>query len=152
MLEIGDVSPDFSGIDENGKKVSSKNLLGQKFILFFYPKDMTPGCTIEACNLRDNYKDLKKKGFEIFGVSADAEKRHQKFIEKFELPFSLLADTEKTIINAFGVWGKKKFMGREFDGIRRTTFGIDEFGKILFIIDKVKTKNHTSQILEALEN
>ena len=151
MLKVGQICPEFSGMDQEGNSINSTKLRGRKFILFFYPKDMTPGCTIEACNLRDNYEGLKELGFEIFGVSADSEKRHQKFINKFNLPYSLLADVDRSIINSFGVWGKKKFMGREFHGILRTTFGIDENGKILFIIDKVKTKNHSAQILEALE-
>jgi len=151
MLKIGSQCPDFKGFNQSNKEVNNRDLLGRKYILFFYPKDMTPGCTAEACNLRDNYDDLREKGFEIYGVSADSEKRHQRFIEKYDLPFDLIVDEDKEIIRAFGVWGKKKFMGREYDGILRTTFGIDENGKILFIIDKVKTKNHTQQILEAIE-
>lgn len=151
MLEIGMDCPQFSTVDQDGNQVTSETINGKKTIFFFYPKDNTPGCTMEACNLRDNYSELKELGFQIFGVSADSEKRHQNFINKFKLPFDLLADTEKTMIEAFGVWGKKKFMGREFYGILRTTFGLDENGKVLFIIDKVKTKNHTAQILEAME-
>jgi len=152
MLKIGSQCPDFKGFNQLKKEISKHDLKGRKYILFFYPKDMTPGCTVEACNLRDNYDVLRAKGFEIFGVSADSEKRHLRFIEKHDLPFDLIVDENKEIIQAFGVWGRKKFMGREFDGILRTTFGIDEKGKILFIIDKVKTKNHTQQILEAIEN
>lgn len=151
MLKVGMKCPEFSTVDQNGNIVSSETIKKNRSILFFYPKDNTPGCTIEACNLRDNYSELKELGFEIYGISADSEKRHQNFINKFKLPFDLLADTDKKMIEAFGVWAKKKFMGREYFGILRTTFGIDEAGNILFIIDKVKTKNHTAQILEALE-
>ena len=116
--------------------------------MYFYPKDSTPGCTAESCNLRDHYSDLKTKGFDVLGVSADNEASHQKFIKKHELPFHLLADTEKEVLNAYGVWGPKKFMGRTFDGIHRTTFVINEKGMIERIFTKVKTKEHTEQILE----
>lgn len=151
MIELNSYVPEFECVNQNGEEVKKAMLMGKKYILFFYPKDMTPGCTAEACNLRDNYDLLKEKGFEIFGVSADSDKRHQKFIDKYELPFDLLADPEKKMIRAFGVWGKKKFMGKEYEGILRTTFGIGEDGRVLFIIDKVKTKNHAEQILEAFE-
>ena len=150
-LKIGDTAPNFSGVDENGKELSLDSFKGKKLILYFYPKDMTPGCTTESCNLRDNYDLLLEKGFEILGVSADSEKRHQKFIEKYDLPFSLLADEEKEVINAYGVWGPKKFMGREFDGIHRTTFVINEDGKLAAVIKKVKTKDHSQQILDELK-
>ena len=149
-LKVGDKVPEFQGKDENGKTVKSSDYKGKKLIVYFYPKDMTPGCTNQACNLRENYESLKSKGFEILGVSADSEARHQKFIEKYNLPFQLIADTEKEVINQFGVWGPKKFMGKEYEGINRTTFVIDEEGKILSIIDKVKTKDHTQQIIDTL--
>jgi peroxiredoxin Q/BCP len=148
ILKTGDKAPDFNGKDQNGKQISLHNFKGKKIVLYFYPKDNTPGCTAEACNLRDNYGMYRKQGYEIIGVSADTETSHQKFIEKFQLPFPLIADTDKIIIKAYGVWGKKKFMGREFDGILRTTFIIDESGIIDKIISKVNTKNHTSQIFE----
>ncbi len=146
-LQVGDTAPDFTAKDQNGNDVSLKDFAGKKVILYFYPKDDTPGCTKEACNFRDNYTDLKAKGFEILGVSADTEKKHQKFIDKYDLPFTLLADTEKEIINAYGVWGLKKFMGREYDGIHRETFVIDEEGKIEKVFTKVKTAAPTEQIL-----
>ncbi|MFT4756723.1 MAG: peroxiredoxin Q/BCP [Vicingaceae bacterium] len=145
-LKQGDKAPDFSCNDENGILRSLQEYYGKKLIIYFYPKDNTPGCTIQSCNLRDNYEDLKRAGFEIVGVSADGEKKHQNFISKYKLPFTLLADSEKVMLNAYGVWGPKKFMGREYDGIHRITFAIDEQGIISHIIDKVKTKDHTGQI------
>lgn len=144
----GDKAPDFKAKDQNGKIVSLKDFKGQKLVLYFYPKDNTPGCINEACNLRDNYGALKKKGYTIVGVSADDEKKHTKFIKKFDLPFSLLADVDKKMIEAYDVWGEKKFMGLTFDGIVRTTFVIDEKGIIEEVITKVDTKNHTEQILQ----
>lgn len=149
-LKEGDKAPEFEAIDQKGKKIALKDLSGSKVILFFYPKDNTPGCTSEACNLRDNYDDLLEKGFKIIGVSADSLKSHQKFTEKFRLPFPLIPDTEKEIIRAYDVWGPKKFMGREYDGIHRTTFIISEDGNIEKVITKVKTKDHSDQILEEL--
>jgi peroxiredoxin Q/BCP len=146
-LKAGDKAPELNVNDQNGNSVKLSNYKGRKLVLYFYPKDDTPGCTAEACNLRDNYAALKKKGFEILGVSADNEKKHIKFIEKHSLPFALLADTEQKVCNAYGVWGKKKFMGREYMGINRTTFVIDEKGKIEHVITDVDTKNHTEQIL-----
>ncbi len=146
-LKPGDKAPDFKGKDQNGKELSLEDFKGNKLIIYFYPKDSTPGCTAQACNLRDNYEVLLKKGYKVLGVSADSEKSHLKFIEKYELPFSLIADTEKEMIKAFGVWGPKKFMGKTFDGINRTTFVIDENGIIEEVIDKVKTKEHTEQII-----
>lgn len=146
-LKPGDKAPDFKGKDQNGKELSLEDFKGNKLIIYFYPKDSTPGCTAQACNLRDNYEVLLKKGYKVLGVSADSEKSHLKFIEKYELPFSLIADTEKEMIKAFGVWGPKKFMGKTFDGINRTTFVIDENGLIEEVIDKVKTKEHTEQII-----
>ena len=151
-LKIGDKAPEFKGITNDDKSVSLQDFKGRGLILFFYPKDSTPGCTAEACSLRDGYDDLRKKGYEILGVSADSVKRHQNFINKNNLPFPLLADEDKKVINDYGVWGEKKFMGRVFDGILRTTFVIDSDGVITHIIDKVKTKNHTEQIINLLEN
>jgi peroxiredoxin Q/BCP len=146
-LKAGDKAPDFSGLNEKDETISLNDFKGKKLVLYFYPKDMTPGCTTQSCNLRDNYDTLLKQGYEVLGVSADSTKRHIKFIEKYDLPFSLLADEDHTVLNAFGVWGPKKFMGKEFDGIHRTTFVIDENGTIIEVIGKVKTKEHTEQIL-----
>lgn len=146
-LKIGDKAPDFDSIDQNNKTVRLKDYLGKKIVLFFYPKASTPGCTMEARNLRDNYQEFLKKGYEIIGVSADSQKRQSNFAIKNNLPYSLLVDEDKDIINAYGVWGPKKFMGREYDGIHRTTFVIDESGNIENIISKVKTKEHATQIL-----
>tara|TARA_R110002020_G_scaffold35530_13_gene107161 strand:+ start:555 stop:1007 length:453 start_codon:yes stop_codon:yes gene_type:complete len=146
-LEVGDKAPDFTVNDQDGNSISSKNFKGKKWIVFFYPKANTPGCTAEACNLRDNYKELQKEGYELLGVSADSEKRQKNFKEKYDFPFPLLADENKEVINSFGVWGPKKFMGREFDGIHRKTFIMDENGIITRVIDKVKTKDHAAQIL-----
>jgi len=146
-LKVGDKAPAIEAVDQNGKKISLEDYKGSKVILYFYPKDDTPGCTAEACNLRDNYNMLLEKGFKIIGVSADNATSHLKFAGKYFLPFPLIPDTEKIIINAYGVWGKKKFMGREYDGINRMTFVISEDGHILKIFDKVQTKDHTDQIL-----
>ena len=147
-LKVGDKAPDFTVNDQDGNSISSKDFKGKKWIVFFYPKANTPGCTAEACNLRDNYKKLQKEGYELLGVSADSEKRQKNFKEKYDFPFPLLADENKEIINGFRVWGPKKFMGREFDGIHRKTFIIDENGIITRVIDKVKTKDHAAQILD----
>lgn len=147
-LQIGDKAPDFSVKNQDGKLVQLSDFKGKKIVLFFYPKASTPGCTAEACNLRDNYQTFLNNGYEVVGVSADSEKRQKNFSNKNELPFSLLADEEKKMINAYGVWGAKKFMGREYDGIHRTTFVINEQGVIEDIISKVKTKEHSSQILK----
>ena len=146
-IKIGDKAPDFSGLDEQGNTINLASFNGEKLVVFFYPKASTPGCTTEACNLRDNYELFLSKGYKIIGVSADTAKRQQNFKNKNELPFPLIADEDKTVINAFGVWGPKKFMGREYDGIHRTTFVMDENGVIVDIITKVKTKFHTDQIL-----
>ena len=146
-LNIGDKAPEFETIDQNNKTVRLKDYLGKKIVLFFYPKASTPGCTVEACNLRDNYQAFLKKGYEVIGVSADSQKRQSNFAIKNDLPYSLLVDEEKDIIGAYGIWGPKKFMGREYDGIHRTTFVIDESGNIENIISKVKTKEHSAQIL-----
>jgi peroxiredoxin Q/BCP len=149
-LKEGDKAPDFDIKDQDGMIHNLSHYKGKKIILYFYPKDLTPGCTTQSCNLRDNYSVLKKKGFEVLGVSADTEKKHLQFIEKHDLPFSLLSDTDKKLINSYGVWGPKKFMGKLFDGINRTTFVIDERGIIIKKIDKVVTKNHAEQILSEL--
>lgn len=145
--EVGKKAPAFTGIDQNGIKRTLKEFLGKKLVLYFYPKDDTPGCTAEACDLRDNYKKLKKAGYSIIGVSVDDEKKHQKFIAKYELPFDLLADTEHVISEKYGVWAEKSMYGRKYMGILRTTFIIDEKGKITDVIEKVDTKAHTAQIL-----
>jgi len=147
-LKAGDKSPKFSAKNQKGEQVQLSDFKGSKLVLFFYPKASTPGCTTEACNLRDNYQTFIAKGYAVLGVSADSAKRQQNFIDKNKLPFNLLADEDKTVINAFGVWGPKKFMGREYDGIHRTTFIIDENGIIEDVILKVKTKEHTSQIFK----
>ncbi len=149
-LKIGDKAPYFEGIDQNEKKVSLKDFESKKVVLFFYPKASTPGCTMEAKNLRDNYQTFLDKGYAIVGVSADSVKRQLNFATKNELQYSLIADEDKTILNAYGVWGPKKFMGREYDGIHRTTFIIDENGIIEDVIKKVKTKAHTEQIFGTL--
>ena len=146
-LKVGDKAPDFSINDQDGKSVNLAALRGKKVVLYFYPKDMTPGCTAEACNLRDNYQSLKKKGFEIFGVSTDSEKTHQKFIAKEKLPFRLLADPNKIVHEAYGTWVEKSMYGRKYMGTARVTFIINESGIISDIIEKVDTKNHTEQIL-----
>ena len=148
-LNVGDKAPDFVALNEFGKSISLSDFLGKKVILYFYPKDMTPGCTAESCNLGENYDLLQKKGFIVLGVSPDSSKSHQKFIDKYSLPFSLIADEDKAVIKAFGVWGPKKFMGKEYDGVHRTTFIIDEDGVIEKVFSKVKTKDHTNQILES---
>lgn len=146
-LKEGDKAPDFSVKDQNGNTVNLSDFKGKKVVLYFYPKDNTPGCTAEACNLRDNYQDLKTQGYEILGVSTDNEKSHQKFIDKQNLPFTLLADTEKELHDKYGTWVEKSMYGRKYMGTARKTFIIDEEGKIERIIEKVKTKDHTSQIL-----
>lgn len=147
-LKIGDKAPGFESKDQYGKTIKLSDFKGKKVVLFFYPKASTPGCTAEACNLRDNYQSFQAKGYEIIGVSADSEKRQLNFSSKQELPYSLLADEDKEVIMAYGVWGPKKFMGKEYDGIHRTTFVIDEEGKIEDVITKVKTKDHSAQILQ----
>lgn len=147
-LKIGDKAPEFDSMDQNGKKIRLSDFSGKKIVLFFYPKASTPGCTVEACNLRDNYEVFLAKGYDIVGVSADSEKRQLNFTVKNQLPYSLLVDEDKEVINAYGVWGPKKFMGKTYDGIHRTTFVIDENGFIQDIIKKVKTKAHTSQIID----
>lgn len=147
-LKVGDKVADFTSKDQDGNAVSLSDYKGKKLIVFFYPKASTPGCTAEACNLRDNYKELQEQGYELLGVSADSAKRQSNFKTKYEFPFPLLADEDHTVLNIFGVWGAKKFMGKVYDGIHRKTFIIDEDGVVTKVIDKVKTKDHAAQILE----
>lgn len=146
-LEIGKKAPAFKGNDQNGNVRALKDFAGQKLVIYFYPKDDTPGCTAQACDLRDNYKKLLKAGYQVIGISPDTEAKHQKFIAKYELPFDLIADTDNAIALKFGVWVEKSMYGRKYMGIARTTFIIDEKGKITDIIEKVDTKAHTAQIL-----
>ena len=146
-LKAGDKAPAINAIDQDGQKITLAQFKGKKVILYFYPQDDTPTCTKEACNYRDNYTMLKKKGYVVLGVSMDPVKKHQKFISKYELPFTLIADEDRKVIDDYGVWGLKKFMGREFMGIHRTTFLIDEKGFIEKIIEKVDSANATAQIL-----
>ena len=147
-LKVGDTAPEINSVDQNGDKITLEQYKGKKVVLYFYPKDMTPGCTAQSCNLTDNYDALQKAGYEVLGVSCDSVKRHKKFIEKYNLSFSLVSDEEKNVVKDYGVWGLKKFMGREYMGISRTTFIIDENGIIQEVIIKVDTKNHTAQILK----
>lgn len=147
-LKPGDKAPQFKGVDQDGNVIALSDFKGQKVVLYFYPKDNTPGCTAQACNLRDNYEALINKGFQVIGVSGDSVKSHKKFEEKFDLPFPLIADEDKKILEDYGVWKPKMFMGRSFIGIHRTTFLIDEKGIIKAIVDKPDTKNHTEQVLE----
>lgn len=147
-LTKGDKAPDFSGVDQDGKTHKLADYKGKKLVVFFYPRASTPGCTAEACDLRDNFHRFQAQNYELLGVSADSQAKQTKFKEKYELPFPLLADEDKSVINAFGVWGPKKFMGKLFDGINRTTFVIDENGIIEEVITAVKTKEHTAQILK----
>ena len=147
-LKTGDKAPDFSGKDQNGNTISLGDFKGKKLVVYFYPKDDTPGCTAQACSLRDNYADLMQHGISILGVSADSQTAHTKFITKYELPFPLIADENKEVITLFGVWGPKKFMGKEYDGIHRTTFLIDEEQSIVEIINKPNTKEHAEEILK----
>ena len=150
ILKIGDKIPEFFSLDQKGNPFQLSDLAGKKTIVFFYPRANTPGCSNEACNLRDNYQELKDKGYQLVGVSADNIKKQMSFSKKFGLPFTLLADEEKVVINAFGVWGPKKFQGREYDGIHRTTFLVNEKCEIDNVIFKVKTKDHAAQILDEL--
>ncbi len=151
QLQEGDTAPDFKSKDQNGKPVNLKDFKGKKVVLYFYPEDDTPTCTIEACNLRDNYSLLKKNGYVILGVSPDDEKKHKKFEEKYSLPFTLVADPDKKIIDNYGVWGEKNLYGRKYMGLHRTTFLIDEKGKIVKIFKKPKSKIHSEEIVKAWE-
>ena len=148
LLHPGHKAPDLSVNDENGNRVKLKDLKGKKVVLYFYPKDMTPGCTAESCNLRDNYKALLNQGYEVFGVSTDSEESHRKFIAKEKLPFHLLSDTDRKLHEAYGTWVEKSMYGRKYMGTARITFVIDEKGVIEEVIEKVDTKNHASQILK----
>ncbi|RMF27330.1 MAG: thioredoxin-dependent thiol peroxidase [Bacteroidetes bacterium] len=150
-LQEGAPAPDFTAQNERGETVRLSDFRGKKLILYFYPKDNTPTCTVEACNLRDHYEELKAQGFEVLGVSPDSARKHQNFIGKHNLPFSLLVDPELKVIKAYGAWGKKKLYGREYEGVLRSTFVIDEEGRIEKIIRKVDAKNHAAQILETLK-
>ena len=152
-MEIGDKIPEILGRDANGKEIKSSDYLGKKFALYFYPKDNTPGCTSQACSLKEGYNDLQNAGLEVIGVSVDDEKSHQKFITKYELPFPLIADTDKTLVEAFGVWGEKKMYGRTYFGTYRTTFIIDEEGKVEHIITpkSIKVKEHAAQLLKLVK-
>jgi peroxiredoxin Q/BCP len=147
-LTANDKAPAIESKDQDGNVFSLQKYIGQKLVLYFYPKDDTPGCTAESCNFRDNYSLLKKRGFEVVGVSVDEEKKHQKFIKKYDLPFTLISDTEKKVVEDYGVWAKKKFMGREYMGILRTTFIIDEKGYLEHVITNVDTANATQQVLD----
>jgi len=146
-LKIGDVAPAIDSVDQNNKQITLEQFKGKKIVLYFYPKDMTPGCTVQSCNLRDNYKSFLDLGYIILGCSIDSPKRHLKFIEKYDLPFSLISDESKKVVEDYGVWALKKFMGKEYMGINRTTFVINEKGVIEDIITKVSTKEHTKQII-----
>ena len=146
-LKVGDKAPDFEAKIQTGETIKLSDFRGKKVIIYFYPKDNTPGCTAQACNLRDNYEMLQEQGYVVLGVSGDSEKSHQKFIDKQSLPFDLIADTEKEVHNLFGTWGEKKMYGKTYMGTLRTTFVIDEEGTIAEVIEKVKTKDHTAQIV-----
>ncbi len=149
VLKEGSKAPIFKAVDQDGKAISLADYKGKKVILYFYPKDDTPGCTAQACNLRDNYSLLLKKGYQVIGVSTDSVKSHKKFEEKFQLPFPLISDEDKKIVDKYNLWGEKKFMGRTYMGTTRTTFLIDETGKIVKIIAKPDTANHTEEVLAA---
>ena len=151
MKSIGEKLSGELGLDQDGNVWTWEAFKGTKVVLYFYPKDNTPGCTVQACNLRDDYVYLQEMGFKIIGVSADEQKKHQKFIEKYNLPFPLISDVDKKLIQEFGVWGPKKFMGKEYEGIHRTTFIISQDGIIESVIKKVKTKEHSKQIIENLK-
>ncbi len=146
MLKVGDKVPEFSSKDQDGNSINLSDYSGKKLVVFFYPRANTPGCTAEACNLRDNYQELQSEGYELLGVSDDSQKKQANFKNKYEFPFPLLADEDHTVIETFGVWGPKKFMGREYDGLHRTTFVIND-GVVEKVIEKVKTKDHAAQLL-----
>ncbi len=149
--QVGEKVPEFSAKLQDGSEIHASDYAGKKYAIYFYPKDNTPGCTTQACNLRDHYSALTEAGISIIGVSMDSESSHQKFIEKFSLPFPLIADTDRKVIDAFGVWGEKKFMGKTYDGIHRTTFVINEHGIIEEVLTKPKTKEHAEEILAVFQ-
>jgi len=151
-LKEGDPAPSFESVDQDGKKIALEDFRGKKLVLYFYPKDDTPGCTAEACDLRDNYNTFLERGFEVVGVSADDEASHRKFISKYNLPFRLVSDVDKKVLQAYGAWGEKKMYGKTYMGVLRKTFVIGEDGTIEKIMDKVKTKEHTRQIFEELSH
>jgi peroxiredoxin Q/BCP len=151
-LSTGDLAPAIESVDQEGKKITLEQYRGKKLVLYFYPKDNTPGCTAESCDLRDHYEQFLEQGFEVIGVSADSEKSHQHFAEKFQLPFRLISDTEKKVLQDYGVWGEKKLYGKTYMGIHRKTFIIDEEGIIIKIIEKVNTKEHSRQIFTELSH
>ena len=150
MIKIGEKAPEINSIDQNGEKITLKQFLGKKIVLYFYPKDMTPGCTVQSCNLRDNYQQLLDSGYVVLGCSADSPEKHQKFIEKYDLPFPLISDQSKEVLNKYGVWALKKFMGKEYMGISRVTYILDTNHIIAKVIDKVQTKSHACDILEII--
>lgn len=150
MLKVGDKAPEFSVLDEQSNLRTSESLNGSRYIVFFYPRANTPGCTAEACSLRDGYALLQEKGYQLFGVSEDSPKKQLAFKEKYEFQYPLLADTEHQLIKGFGVWGPKKFMGKEYDGLHRTTFVINEEGIVTHVVEKVNTKDHANQLLELI--
>ena len=151
MLKEGDIAPDFTSKDQNGNEIKLSDFKGQKVVLYFYPKDDTPGCTKQACSLRDGFPELKKNNITVLGVSVDDEKSHQKFIAKYDLPFTLIADTDKSIVEKYGVWGEKNMYGRKYMGTNRQTFLIDEDGKLKKIMKKVKVSEHADEVLKAFE-
>ncbi len=151
-LKEGDLAPAFEAVDQNGEKITLEEYRGKKVVLYFYPKDNTPGCTAEACDLRDHHTDFQRQGYEIIGVSADTEKSHQNFISKFDLPFRLISDPEKKVLQAYDAWGEKKMYGKAYMGILRKTFVINEEGYVEKIIEKVKTKEHSQQIFEEMSH
>ena len=152
MLKVGDQAPELKGLDAHGNEVKPEDFAGKKKIVYFYPKDNTPGCTAESCNLRDFHPDFQKLGYEVVGISKDSVKSHKNFTDKYDLPFTLIADTDLDLIKGFGAWGLKKFMGKEYEGILRSTFILDENNKVEHVIDKVKTKAHSDQIMELIKN
>ena len=152
QLNIGSALPAFVGVDQNGEEINSNDFSGKRLVVYFYPKDNTTGCTAQACSLRDDYSALLENNIAVIGVSADSVSSHKKFMDKFQLPFPLIADTEKTLLNLFGVWGPKKFMGKTYDGIHRTSFLFDETGNLMSIIEKPNTKNHAQEILAIYTN
>jgi peroxiredoxin Q/BCP len=152
QLNIGSTLPAFVGVDQNGEEINSNDFSGKRLVVYFYPKDNTPGCTAQACSLRDDYSALLENNIAVIGVSADSVSSHKKFMDKFQLPFPLIADTEKTLLNLFGVWGPKKFMGKTYDGIHRKSFLFDETGNLMSIIEKPNTKNHAQEILAIYTN